>query len=190
MHSLILGSGSRYRKALLQRLGLPFTTVCPEIDERPLADENGDQLALRLAAGKAGKVLEQYPDAVVIGSDQVATLEAVILGKPGNREAAVAQLSRASGRAMQFHTAVCVADSTDSRMYVDCTTVQFRELGAAEIASYVEREKPIDCAGSFKAEGLGIALFESIDSSDPTALIGLPLIWLSRELMRRGFPVL
>lgn len=190
MPTLILGSGSPYRNALLQRLGLSFITQSPEIDERPLPDESGDLLAVRLAVAKAGKVLEQHPEAEVIGADQVATLRQEIIGKPGNRDAAIAQLSRASGQAMRFHTAVCVASGKESRVYSDCTTVYFRELQTAEIARYVDREKPFDCAGSFKAEKLGIALFESIDSNDPTALIGLPLIWLSRELMRRGFPVL
>lgn len=191
--ALILASTSRYRRALLERLGLPFATARPEVDETPWADESPEAVTVRLARAKAEAVLPDATDSLpawVIGSDQLAEIDGRPLGKPGTVDNAIAQLTAMSGRQVRFLTAVCVA-GTDGRRFeaLDVTTVRFRSLAPAEIARYVEREQPLDCAGSFKSEGLGIALFEAIENHDPTALIGLPLIATARLLREAGFAV-
>lgn len=187
---LILASTSTYRRALLERLGLPFAVARPEVDETPRPDEAPQALAVRLARAKAEAVLAEAGTAWVIGSDQVAELDGRPLGKPGTAERAIAQLVAMSGREVRFLTALCLA-GPDGRRFesLDTTTVRFRRLSAEEIARYVERERPLDCAGSLKSEGLGIALFEAIDSRDPTALIGLSLIDTARALRAAGFAV-
>jgi septum formation protein len=184
---LILASTSRYRRELLERLRLPFDVVRPEVDETPHAGESPAALARRLAAAKAAAVAGPS-DAWVIGSDQVACLDGAPLGKPGSMEGAVDQLHRMSGHAVEFLTAVCVAHrSGHAYQALDTTTVRFRTLDDAAIARYVEAEQPLDCAGSFKSESLGIALFDAIETVDPTALIGLPLIATARLLRQAGF---
>jgi len=187
---LVLASTSRYRRELLARLTPNFRCIAPQVDETPLPDEAPAALAVRLAAAKAHAVASQTPAALVIGSDQVCDLDGRALGKPGNAAAAQAQLQACAGRAASFHTAVCLIDTrgTPQRAHAACDTtrVLLRALGADEIARYVAREQPLDCAGSFKCEALGIALFERIESLDPTALIGLPLIALSRLLREAG----
>lgn len=189
MSTLILASTSAYRRALLERLGLAFVTARPEVDESPLPGESPQTLAERLALAKAEAVLTRSTDdAWVIGSDQVAELDGQPLGKPGLHAAAVAQLRSMSGREVRFLTALCLAGPAGRRLRaLDTTTVRFRTLGDDEIERYVTREQPLDCAGSFKSEGLGIALFDEIDSRDPTALIGLPLIATARLLREAGF---
>lgn len=191
MPSLILASTSTYRRALLERLGLPFTAAQPEVDESPSPGESPQAVAERLAIAKAEVVLAQANDDTwVIGSDQVAELDGRPLGKPGRHAAAVAQLRSMSAREVRFLTAVCVAGPDGRRLRaLDVTTVRFRALGDDEIERYVAREQPLDCAGSFKCEGLGIALFDEIDNRDPTALIGLPLIATARLLREAGFVV-
>lgn len=186
--ALILASTSRYRRELLQRLRLPFTCEAPGVAEERVPPESAEATASRLAALKARAVAARHPDAVVIGSDQVAVLGASLLGKPGTVERCRQQLRDASGRTVEFLTAVHVVDGTSGKecSHIDRTTVRFRALSDAEIVRYVELDAPLDCAGGFKAESLGIALFESIESSDPTALTGLPLVWLSGALTRAG----
>jgi septum formation protein len=183
---LILASTSRYRRALLQRLGLPFDCVAPDIDESRLPGEPAARMAVRLALAKAQAVAARYPDAIVIGSDQVALRGTEVLGKPGTVERCRSQLQQSSGQEVVFLTAVHVIDGPGqhSEAHVDRTVVKFRELSDAEIDRYIERDDPLDCAGGFKAESLGIALFERIDSSDPTGLTGLPLSWLCGALRR------
>jgi septum formation protein len=185
---LVLGSTSRYRRELLQRLQLPFDVVPPEVDETPLLAEVPAALARRLAAAKAAAVAAQHPDAIVIGSDQVADLDGEPLGKPGNHANAVAQLRRMSGRVVVFQTALTVmcADSGFLEHDLAAVRVRFRPLADAEIEAYLRAEQPYDCAGSAKSEGLGIALLEAIDSDDPTALVGLPLIRTTRMLRAAG----
>ena len=189
---LILGSTSRYRKELRARLCIPFQVEAPEVDETPLALEAPKDLALRLALAKARAVANKYPDAVVIGSDQVADLEGEPLGKPGNHTNAVKQLKRMRGKTVIFQTAlsvVCVAtgfEQTD----LAAVKVTFRDLTDAEIESYLKAEEPYDCAGSAKSEGLGIALLAAIDNDDPTALIGLPLIRTCHMLRAAGVKLL
>lgn len=184
---LILASTSRYRRELLGRLRLHFDTESPGVDETASANEVPRELALRLAREKATAVALRHPDAIVVGSDQVADLAGQPLGKPGSRERAAEQLRASSGRDVTFHTAVCVvhAKRARSEAFVDTTRVRFRTLGEDEIARYLDAEQPWDCAGSFRSEGLGACLFEAIRNEDPTALIGLPLIALARTL--RGF---
>lgn len=184
---LILASTSPYRRELLERLRLPFTLARPETDETPLPGESPAMLAQRLACAKAAVIAARFPGAWVIGSDQVAETGGLLLGKPGNRGTAIAQLTAMAGRETRFHTAVCVQRDERILVALDTTTVCFRSLSTEEIERYVDAEQPYDCAGSFKAEGLGITLFEAIDSSDPTALIGLPLIALSRLLREAGY---
>ena len=185
---LILGSTSRYRRELLQRLRLPFEVVSPQVDETPLPGEPPAALALRLALAKARAVAALRPDAVVIGSDQVADLDGEPIGKPGNHERATAQLRRLSGRRVVFQTAVSVvrAQTGYAQTLLAPVTVQFRALSDAEIERYLRLEEPYDCAGSAKCETLGIALLDAIDSDDPTALVGLPLIRTSRLLREAG----
>ena len=191
LHQFILASTSPYRRALLERLGLDFKVVRPDTDEAHIHGEPPAERALRLAQAKAQSVAEQFPDAIVIGSDQVAAAGTHVLDKPGNAANCRAQLAALSGTSARFHTgcAVIGASASVRLSHLDTTTVFFRQLSAAEIDRYVEREKPFDCAGGFKAEALGISLFESIESTDPTALIGLPLIWLACALRRAGYPL-
>ena len=186
---LILASTSPYRRQLLSRLGLPFETVRPEADETPLSGESPSSLADRLAEAKARSVALRQPQAWVIGSDQVAEFGGQPLSKPGDFERAADQLSAASGRTLNFHTAVTLYrhDNRRAMRLHDTTRVRFRTLTATEIERYLHAEQPYDCAGSFKAEGLGISLFEAIDSRDPTALIGLPLIGVAQLLREAGF---
>lgn len=186
---LILASASPYRAEMLQRLGLAFAIEASHVDETPIAGEVPATLALRLAESKARAIAAQHPQAVVIGSDQVAELEGTTLGKPGDAATAVRQLTRASGRTVRFHTGLAVVQGAHEWRHVDLTTVQFRGLSDSEVHRYVAREKPFNCAGSFRCEGLGISLFEHIDSRDPTALVGLPLIALCQLLRQAGFEV-
>lgn len=189
---LVLGSTSVYRKDLLSRLGLPFEVVSPQVDETPLVGESPRDLALRLALAKARAVAHMHPEAVVIGSDQVADLGGVPLGKPGTHERAVAQLTRMSGQTVVFQTAVAVVCLASGYAAVELApvSVKFRHLSADDIERYLQREQPYDCAGSAKSEGLGIALLERIDSDDPTALIGLPLIRTCHLLRSAGVDAL
>ncbi len=185
---IVLGSTSRYRAELLRRLIPDFQQSAPGTEEALLADEAPAERALRLAIAKATAVARGQRNALIIGSDQVADLDGRVLDKPGTAALARAQLGASSGREVHFHTALCLLDTRSGRRrtHVDQTRVRFRELTATEIARYVEREQPLDCAGSFKCEGLGISLFASIDNADPTALIGLPLIALARMLREAG----
>jgi septum formation protein len=185
---LLLASTSPYRRELLSRLCIPFDVVRPEVDETPHSGESPLALAQRLAAAKAAAIATREGDAWVIGSDQVAELDGMPLGKPGGRDRALAQLAAMSGRSVAFRTALCVMHRDLGRFdAVDTTVVRFRSLAMDEIARYVDAEQPFDCAGSFKSEGLGISLFEAIDTSDPTALVGLPLIATARLLREAGF---
>jgi septum formation protein len=184
---LILASTSPYRRELLARLRLPFDTARPEVDEAPWPGETLAATAQRLAVAKADAIARREPGAWVIGSDQVAELDGRALGKPGGRDAAIAQLAAMSGRAARFSTALCVQHDDLRLQALDTTVVRFRDLHSDEIARYVDAEQPFDCAGSFKSEGLGIALFDAIESRDPTALIGLPLIATARLLREAGF---
>ena len=188
VRTLVLGSTSRYRRELLQRLGLPFTVAAPDVDETPLQGEAPRALALRLALAKAHAVAAQHPDAVVIGSDQVADLRGQPLGKPGTHERASAQLQRMSGETVIFQTAVAVVCAATGFEQVDLAPVEvrFRTLTGDEIERYLHAEQPYDCAGSAKSEGLGISLLDAIHSDDPTALIGLPLIATARLLRQAG----
>ena len=186
--SLVLGSTSRYRRELLQRLNLPFEVSAPDVDETPQPAEAPRALALRLALAKARAVARQHPQAVVIGSDQVADLSGRPLGKPGEHERAVQQLRQMRGQTVVFHTAVAVVCAVTGFEQVDLAPVEvkFRDLSDAEIERYLRAEQPYDCAGSAKSEGLGIALLDAIHSDDPTALIGLPLIRTCRMLRAAG----
>lgn len=190
--TLILASTSRYRAALLGKLGLPFSAQAPEVDETPLPAESADRLVRRLAEAKARAVGATSGPALVIGSDQVAVCNGRILGKPGTEARAREQLSELSGHEVFFLTGLFLLDTTtgDGQIAVDTTRVVFRQLSATEIANYVAREQPVDCAGAFKSEGLGIALFEAIEGKDPNALIGLPLIDLCGMLRNAGVSVL
>ena len=185
---LVLGSTSRYRRELLERLGLPFTVAEPHTDETPQPGETPRALALRLALAKARAVAQQHPDAVVIGSDQVADLAGQPLGKPGEHARAVQQLRQMRGQTVVFQTAVAVVCAATGFEQVDLAPVEvkFRDLSDAEIERYLRTEQPYDCAGSAKSEGLGIALLDAIHSDDPTALIGLPLIRTCRMLRAAG----
>ena len=189
---LVLGSTSRYRRELLQRLGLPFEVVAPEVDETPRSGEAPAQLARRLALDKARAVSERWPEAVVIGSDQVADLHGEALGKPGSHERAVMQLQHMSGQIVVFQTALSVVCRATGFEQSDLAkvSVRFRELTPQVIETYLRIEQPYDCAGSAKSEGLGIALLESIDNDDPTALVGLPLIRTCQLLRQAGLPLL
>jgi septum formation protein len=189
---LVLGSTSRYRRELLDRLQLLFDVASPDVDETPQPGESPLDLALRLALAKARAVAGRFPDAVVIGSDQVADLDGVALGKPGTHERAVDQLRRMRGQSVVFQTAVAVVcqDSGFAQVDVAPVRVRFRDLGDDEIESYLRAEQPYDCAGSAKSEGLGIALLDAIDNDDPTALVGLPLIRTCRMLRAAGVKLL
>jgi len=185
---LILGSTSRYRKELLARLRIPFETAAPDVDETPHNNESPKDLALRLALAKARAVALKHPEAIVIGSDQVADLEGTPLGKPGNHANAILQLQRMRGKTVIFQTAlsvVCIATGYERTDLAE-VKVKFRDLSDAEIETYLRAEEPYDCAGSAKSEGLGIALLDAIDNDDPTALIGLPLIRTCQMLREAG----
>ena len=189
---LILGSTSRYRKELLARLRIPFETAAPDVDETPHINESPKNLALRLALAKARAVALKHPDAVVIGSDQVADLDGIPLGKPGNHTNAILQLQRMRGKTVIFQTAlsvVCIATGYERTDLAE-VKVKFRDLSDAEIETYLRAEEPYDCAGSAKSEGLGIALLDAIDNDDPTALIGLPLIRTCQMLREAGVKLL
>lgn len=190
--ALILGSTSRYRKELLGRLGIPFGTDSPQVDETPHPGEAPADLARRLALAKAREVAQRHPEAVVIGSDQVADLNGLPLGKPGTHERAVVQLRQMSGQTVVFQTALAVVCLATGFEQLDLAPVRvvFRSLGEAEIEHYLRTEQPYDCAGSAKSEGLGIALLDRIDNDDPTALVGLPLIRTCRLIRAAGVPVL
>lgn len=188
---LVLASSSKYRKALLERLGLAFEVAAPALDEQPLAQESPSDTASRLAVLKARSLQSAFPDALIIGSDQVASSGGVRLGKPGDHQTALRQLRSLSGKAADFHTAVALLDARTSQIQssvVPCTVV-FRTLNEQRIEAYLRREQPYDCAASAKAEGLGIALIARMETDDPTSLIGLPLIALTDMLERAGLPV-
>jgi MAF protein len=185
---LVLASTSPFRRALLSRLGLEFTVVSPRVDEAQAPNESPEHLVGRLSEAKARAGGAAVGDALVIGSDQVAVLDGDVLGKPGTRDNAERQLARLSGRAVTFLTGLCLFNSQAGRVQTDTVLfrVVFRELNMAQIGRYVEREQPLNCAGSFKSEGLGITLFERLEGDDPTALIGLPLIRLTTMLSKEG----
>lgn len=189
---IVLASTSRYRRALLERLGRPFEVAAPGVDETAAPGETPRDTALRLAAAKARAVAARYADALVIGSDQVADLDGRPIGKPADHADAVAQLRAASGRTLVFHTGVALVDAASGRCATRMVDVAstFRTLSETDIAHYLAREQPYDCAGSVKSEGFGIALFERIVSDDPTALIGLPLIAVTALLRGEGVDVL
>ncbi len=189
---LILASTSPFRRELLARLALPFTIQAPDTDETRRPGESAPALVARLARAKAEAVAMREPNALLIGSDQAAVLENDILGKPGNHANALTQLRRASGRTVSFHTGLCLLDSASGQCQVAVETFQvvFRTLSETQIEHYLRREQPYGCAGSFKSEGLGIALFERLEGDDPTGLIGLPLIRLTRMLEAAGVAVL
>lgn len=192
MRPLVLSSTSPYRRTLLERLGIPFTTIAPIADESALPGETPSQTALRLAEAKARSVAAAHRGSLIIGSDQVADCDGQPVGKPADNERARTMLVRLSGRTVIFHTGIALLDTVSGRCATALVDVRstFRLLSADEIGAYLEREQPYDCAGAVKSEGLGIALFEAIESDDPTALIGLPLITLTSMLRDAGVPVL
>ncbi|HBP6460781.1 TPA: septum formation inhibitor Maf [Pseudomonas aeruginosa] len=191
MPSLILASSSPYRRELLTRLRLPFECASPDIDESHRPGESAEQLVRRLSASKAEALAGRYPQHLIIGSDQVAVLDDNILGKPHTIERAVQQLLDASGRSVTFLTGLALLDSRNRHMQVDCIpfTVHFRQLDEARIRRYVEAERPLDCAGSFKAEGLGVSLFRATEGEDSSSLVGLPLIRLVDMLLAEGVEI-
>lgn len=186
--AIILASSSPYRRELLERFGLPFIAESPDIDESPHSEESPRELVMRLAESKARALAQRYPAALIIGSDQVAVLGDRILGKPGNRENAIAQLSQCNGKRLVFHTGLCLLDAATGKAQVDDVLfeVKFRTLTAGQIERYVDADQPYHSAGSFKAESLGITLFEYLHGDDPNALIGLPLIRLTQMLANTG----
>jgi len=187
--ALVLASSSKYRKQLLDRLGLPFSAASPDIDETAAQGESPQQLVSRLAEQKARALAATHQHHLIIGSDQVACVDEQILGKPGSEQRAAEQLTRLSGNTVQFYTAVALLNSVTDRLQLalDVTEVEFRSLESREIEAYIAREQPLDCAGSFKSEGLGVALFERISTQDPAALIGLPLVQLCAMLRGEQF---
>lgn len=186
MARLVLGSSSPFRKALLEKLDLSFDCDSPDIDETPLKNEHPKDMVARLAKQKAQAIAERHPHSIIIASDQCATLDGKIIGKPGNHEQAVEQLTLASGRAVTFYTSLCVfnAGTNQYEETVEPFYVYFRELSASQIENYLQKEQPYQCAGSFKSEGLGISLFSRLEGDDPNTLIGLPLIKLIAMLER------
>jgi septum formation protein len=192
MQPIILASSSIYRHALLERLQLPFSVVSPDVDETALTGETPEQTALRLAQLKARKVAESHPDALIIGCDQVATLDSLQLGKPLTHDNAVKQLRLMRGRTVVFHSALCLYNAVSGRMQAQDVIyeVRFRDLSDAQIESYLRKEQPYHCAGSAKSEGLGIAMIEWMRGDDPNALIGLPLIALIGMLQQEGMEVI
>ncbi len=189
---LVLASSSPYRRRLLERLGVAFDCDPPDIDEQPLAGETPQKTVARLAEAKALAVASRAGDALVIGSDQLAVMDGRPLGKPGGRDANINQLMQASGRWVDFFTGLCLLNPRSDARQVEVVqySVEFRRLSRRQIECYVDREQPFDCAGGFKAEGLGVALFRRMRGEDPSALIGLPLICLSRMLLNEGVDVL
>lgn len=185
---LVLASTSPFRQSLLAHLGLPFDTSSPDVNESALEGEAPEQLVQRLARLKAAAVAAAHPDSLIIGSDQVACIEGRIMGKPGDRETAIAQLSLASGKAVTLYTGLCLLNTRSRHEQVVCEpyTVHFRTLSQGQIERYVDKEQPFGCAGSFKSEGLGITLFSRLEGDDPNALIGLPLIRLVELLNNEG----
>jgi len=186
---ILLASASRYRQGLLDRFLDDYETVTPDIDESAMPDEVPEDLAGRLARKKAETVSSTRRDALIIGADQLAVLDGTVLGKPGDHQKAVEQLLAASGKAVRFLTAVCVLDPVSRRRYehVDTTIVRFRQFDRRLADAYLHHDKPYDCAGSFRIEGAGFVLFESVTTDDPTALIGLPMIWLAGTLQKLGY---
>ena len=192
MRTLVLASTSVYRRQLLARLGRPFVTDDPRLDESGLPRESVEDSTARLARGKALACAARHQDALIVGSDQLCTLDGQVSGKPATRQRAIEQLLRSSGRRVAFHTAVALLDTRNGvcSVHLAANAVQFRILSRGQVEDYVDREQPLDCAGAFKCEGLGIALFERIEGDDPNALIGLPLIGLCSLLADAGEPVL
>lgn len=188
MTAIVLASTSPFRRALLEKLTLPFITDAPETDETPLTGETAIQLVQRLAHAKAEALAMRYPSHLIIGSDQVCVLNGVITGKPHTRENAIAQLTQASGNIITFYTGLALLNSASGKAQILCEPfhVHFRTLSAAEIDAYVDKEQPFNCAGSFKSEGLGITLFERLEGRDPNTLVGLPLIALCEMLRNEG----
>ena len=191
MPALLLASSSPYRRELLSRLRLPFTCCSPAINETPQPGEHAEDLVRRLATEKAQALASQHPNHLIIGSDQVAVLNNQILGKPHDMPRAQAQLEAASGNSVTFLTGLCLLNSSSGQMQIDCIsfTVHFRQLDSARITRYLEAEQPFDCAGSFKAEGLGVSLFRTTEGCDATSLIGLPLIRLVDMLLNEGVQI-
>lgn len=189
MPELILASTSPYRRLLLEKLGIPFTCAAPEVDEIPLPAETPRHLVLRLAQAKAQTLAERFPHHLIIGSDQVCVLDGEITGKPHTEENARKQLKKASGNIVTFYTGLALYNSVNGQLQTECEPfdVHFRHLTEQEINHYVQKESPLNCAGSFKSEGLGIALFERLEGRDPNTLVGLPLIALCQMLRREGF---
>ena len=192
MPTLILASSSPYRRELLQRLTQEFTCQSPALNESPLVNEDAEALVRRLAEAKARAIADAGCSGLIIGSDQAAVMDGKIIGKPGNHEVAVQQLSNASGKKVLFLTGLCLlnSDTGNAQTSEDIISVEFRKLSASQIDNYLQREKPYDCAGSFKSEGLGISLFEKMEGDDPNALIGLPMITLINMLSVEGVDVL
>jgi MAF protein len=192
MKPLILASSSVYRRRLLQKLHIEFTFEAPNIDEHPVDNEHPEVLALRLAKEKARALQSKYPHHLIISSDQVANFGNQILGKPGNYQNTVQQLKLQSGQSVKFYTSICVLDSASNQFYtdIDCCTVHFKKLTDQQIINYVTIDQPYNCAGGFKSEGLGIALFNKIEGDDPNALIGLPLIKLIKLLEKLDVQVI
>lgn len=188
---IVLASSSRYRQQLISQLGIPAECHAPNIDETPLNTEKPAETALRLAQQKAAHVATQHKDALVIGSDQVADLDGIALGKPGDRGRTIEQLQACSGKTLHFHTGLCLINSQSGRQQdcVDTFTVRFRPLTTEQITRYVDKEPAFDCAGGFKMEGLGISLFERLSGDDPNTLIGLPLIRLVDFLTKEDYPL-
>lgn len=187
--TIVLASTSPFRKEILSKLAIPFETANPETDETRLPDERPEDLVKRLAESKARAVSGQHPEALIIGSDQVACVDNQVLGKPGDRQKAIQQLLQTSGKTVTFFTGLCLYNSATGEAQVVCEPfkVHFRTLNDAQIARYLDKEQPFNCAGSFKSEGLGITLFRRLEGDDPNALIGLPLIRLVQMLEREGF---
>ena len=192
MQQLILGSSSPFRAEILAKLGLPFITASPDIDERRFAGEKPEDLVQRLSEQKAKKIAECYPDALIIGSDQVAVLDGEVLGKPGNHDNAMKQLMAASGKTVHFLTGLALLNSKTGviKSLVEPFEVSFKHLSTEQIDFYLQQEQPYQCAGSFKSEGLGISLFSKLNGDDPNSLIGLPLIRLISLLLAEGVDVL
>ncbi|MEX6157814.1 Maf family protein [Providencia manganoxydans] len=189
MKSIILASTSPYRQQLLKKLGLPFLAVAPNVDESAVLNESAEALVTRLAHAKAHAISKQYQQHLIIGSDQVCVIEGQIMGKPLNYDKAFQQLKKASGHKVTFYTGLCLLDSSTGSYQVQCElfNVYFRSLSDKEIESYLRKEEPYQCAGSFKSEGLGIVLFDRLEGRDPNTLIGLPLILLLEMLRHHGY---
>lgn len=192
MQQLVLGSSSPFRRALLEKLGLEFETASPNIDETTIQNETAEQLVYRLSQQKAAAIAKSYPEALIIGSDQVAVLDNTILGKPGNHDKAVEQLTNASGKKVRFLTGLTLlnAKTGQQQTCVEPFTVHFKQLSIKQIEYYLKQEQPYQCAGSFKSEGFGISLFSKLEGDDPNSLIGLPLIKLIEMLMAEDIDVL